>query len=345
MTEARSLAQPPMPDRDSLIADFVARAGWGDARRGRLAGDASFRKYDRLVRPGGSAVLMDAPPPMEDVRPFLRIARHLAGLGYSAPAIYAADVDAGLLLLEDLGDDTYTRLLARGHDEAALYRLATDVLIDLHRRPAGAAVPAGVPDYDDARLLAEASLLTDWYMPAIFGRATDPAAAGSYRAAWRAALAAARGVPETLVLRDYHVDNLLLLPERGGIAACGLLDFQDAVTGPVAYDFVSLVEDARRDVDPALAAMLRARYLAAFPDLDPAAFDAAVAVLGAQRHCKVIGIFTRLCARDGKPAYLVHIPRLWRLLERALAHPTLAPVKAWIDIEIPRERRVVPDAG
>jgi aminoglycoside/choline kinase family phosphotransferase len=332
-----------MSDREALIAAFLVRAGWSDARRGRLAGDASFRRYDRLVAPGRAAVLMDAPPPMEDVRPFLRIARHLAGLGYSAPAIYAEDVAAGLLLLEDLGDDTYTRLLARGHDEAALYRLAVDLLIDLHRRPQPAAVPVGIPDYDDARLLTEAALLTDWYMPAAFGRATDAATAADYRAAWQSVLPLARRVPETLVLRDYHVDNLMLLAGREGIAACGLLDFQDAVKGPVSYDFVSLVEDARRDIAAPLAAMLHARYLAAFPALDAAAFDASVAILGAQRHCKVIGIFTRLCVRDGKPGYLVHIPRLWRLLEAALAHPALAPVKAWFDRAIPANRRVVPD--
>ncbi|MBM3488528.1 MAG: aminoglycoside phosphotransferase [Alphaproteobacteria bacterium] len=331
-----------MTAREPLIAAFLEHAGWSGARRARLAGDASFRKYDRLVGAGGNAVLMDAPPPMENVQPFIRMARHLARLGLSAPRILAEDVAHGLLLLEDLGDATYTRLLAAGHDEDALYRLAVDVLIAIHARPATEAVPADLPAYDDARLLAEAALLVDWYLPALRGHPTPAEAVEAYRAVWARTLAVARRVPDSLVLRDYHVDNLMLLEGRRGIAACGLLDFQDAVAGPIAYDFVSLVEDARRDIDPRRAASLRARYLAAFPALAPADFDAATAVLGAQRHCKVIGIFTRLAVRDGKPDYLVHIPRVWRLLDRALAHPALAAVRLWIDREVPAETRIVP---
>jgi aminoglycoside/choline kinase family phosphotransferase len=326
-------------DRPALIAAFLDRAGWGAAGRSRLAGDASFRHYDRVEMDGRRAVLMDAPPPKEDVRPFVAIARHLARLGYSAPALLAVDAEAGLLLLEDLGDDTYTRRLAAGDDEEALYALAIDLLADLHRRPQ--ALDCRPPPYDDERLLAEATLLTDWYLPAVTGRDTDPAARADYVAGWRRVLATARRVPDTLVLRDFHIDNLMLLP-RPGLAACGLLDFQDAVAGPLSYDPMSLLEDARRDIAPALVERMKRRYLAAMPGLDPRAFAASWAVLAAQRHAKVIGIFTRLSRRDGKPNYLVHIPRVWRLLEAALAHPDLAEIKDWLDRALPAEARTVP---
>ncbi len=329
--------------RAPQVAEFLHRSGRHDAAVTLLAGDASFRKYFRIATPShGIEVLMDAPPPQEDIRPFVRIARHLCGLGLSAPRILAEDEAAGLLLLEDLGDDTYTRLLAKGQPaEADLYALAVDVLIALHR----AAVPAaGVPPYDLSKLLTEASLLIDWYVPATQGDdALTHADRAGWLAAWRDALAAVDGaVPDALVLRDFHVDNLMLLPDRDGIAACGLLDFQDAVIGPVTYDLMSLLEDARRDIDPALVAAMTDRYLAAFPALDRAGFAASMAVLGAQRHAKVIGIFTRLCRRDGKPQYLRHIPRVWRLFERSLSHPALAPVKAWVDTHIPPARRTVP---
>jgi len=327
-----------MTERAALISRFLTDAGWGDAERSRLAGDASFRHYDRLARGAERAVLMDAPPPKEDVRPFVRIARHLEALGYSAPRLLAVDERAGLLLLEDLGDGTYTKLLAAGHDEAALYALATDVLADLNNR--ADAIPQGVPAYDNDRLLTEALLLTDWYLPAL-GRQPDPVARAAYQKLWLELFPIARAMPDTLVLRDFHVDNLMLL-ERPGLAACGLLDFQDAVVGPLTYDLMSLLEDARRDIAPALIAAMKDRYLAARPGLDREAFDASWAVLAAQRHAKVIGIFTRLWKRDGKTNYLIHIPRVWRLLEQACAHPALAGLRAWLDTHIPAAERKVP---
>ena len=324
--------------REALIAEFLDKAGWGRAERKKLAADASFRSYDRLRLDGRPAVLMNAPPPKEDVRPFLRIARHLVQSGYSAPRILAEDVENGLLLLEDLGDATFTRLLNAGEAELALYEMATDLLIDLHR---GAALPEEVPSYDRDKLLTEASLLTDWYAPAV-GIELDHPARAAYLAAWAEVLPLAFGVPDHLVLRDFHVDNLMRIEGRQGLAACGLLDFQDALIGPVTYDLVSLFEDARRDLAPATWTAGRQRYLTAFPELDPDAFDASWAVLAAQRHAKVIGIFTRLCRRDGKPVYLRHIPRVWGLLERAARHPGLKPVKAWLDAHIPAERRTAP---
>ncbi len=332
-----------MAERAAVISAFLEGAGWAGATRRPLAGDASFRRYVRLALGDRKAMLMDAPPPREDVRPFVAIARHLARLGYSAPRVLAEDGQAGLLVIEDLGDATYTSELARGADEAALYTLAVDLLIDLHRNPAAARID--VPPYDDRRLLDEAALLTDWYLPAVQGRETPPAVRAAYLDLWREAFVAARRVPDTLVLRDYHVDNLMVVAGREGLAACGLLDFQDAVIGPVSYDLVSLLEDARRDVPASLALAMVARYLAAFPSLDPAAFAGSYAILGAQRSAKIIGIFTRLFARDGKPRYLHHIPRVWRLLEGDLAHPALAPVRAWFDAEVPPGERGVPEAG
>ncbi|MFQ5783193.1 MAG: aminoglycoside phosphotransferase family protein [Alphaproteobacteria bacterium] len=321
-----------MTERAREIAAFLAAHGWDGATRRALAGDASFRRYERLCHGRRRAVLMDAPPDHEDVQPFLAIARHLKTLGFSAPAVLAADVQAGLLLLEDLGDDLYTRLLADGGEETALYAAAVDLLVALH----GASVRGlDVPSYDDARLHAETDLLVDWFLPASAGTETPEAVRAAYRAAWDAVFPLARVGGETLVLRDYHADNLLWLPERRGVARVGLLDFQDAVIGPPAYDLVSLLEDARRDVaKPTVEAMI-ARYLDARPELDAAAFAAAYAVLGAQRNCKIVGIFTRLWKRDGKPGYLDYLPRVWGHLARDLAHPALAPVRRWFDAHVP----------
>jgi aminoglycoside/choline kinase family phosphotransferase len=330
--------------RADRIKAFLADTGWDTASRTALPGDASFRHYERLSDGARRAMLMDAPPP-EDVRPFVAIARHLTALGFSAPEILAEDAEAGLLVLDDLGDDTFTRLLDGGADPAPLYELAVDLLIDLHQRPINAAVPAGLAPYDDALFIDEAALLTGWYMPAVLGAEVPPASAREYCDLWRIALSKARDVPETLVLRDYHVDNLMRVAGRDALAACGLLDFQDAVRGPVTYDLVSLLEDARRDVDAGLAARLRARYLDAFPGLDEDEFTRSMAILGAQRHAKVIGIFTRLLVRDGKQAYLRHIPRVWRLLEASCRHPALSAIAAWLDIHLPAAARVVPEAG
>jgi aminoglycoside/choline kinase family phosphotransferase len=330
-------------ERAAQIAAFLAAAGWAEVPRRPLAGDASFRRYERLETAGRRAVLMDAPPPKEDVRPFIAVARLLHGQGFSAPQVLAEDVAAGLLLLEDFGDSTYPRLLAAGADEKRLYCLAVDLLIALHR---GFKLPgaAAVPPYSDERLLSEAALLVDWYLPAITGQPTEPALREEYLACWRGLLPVARSVPDTLVLRDYHVDNLMLLDGRSGVAACGLLDFQDAVIGPCSYDLVSLLEDARRDVPADLVAAMVEQYLAAFPELDRAAFAASYAVMGAQRNCKIVGIFTRLCVRDGKPIYLAHIPRVWRLIEQDLKHPALAPMARWLDRHVPPPLRRTPPA-
>jgi aminoglycoside/choline kinase family phosphotransferase len=327
--------------RDAQIVRFLGAIGWGEARRATLAEDASFRRYERVTKSGTRAVLMDAPPPQEDVRPFSLLARHLVGLGLSAPRVMAEDAEAGFLLIEDLGDETYTRMLANGGDARSLYALAVDVLVHLHRVSPEDAIPSGLPRYDEGKLLEEVCLMTDWYLPAMTGRATPPEIRAAYVAAWRAVLPVVLEQPRALVLRDFHVDNLMWLADREGVARCGLLDFQDALDGAAAYDLMSLLEDARRDVDAGLQAEMKARYRAGIGRLGPW-FERAYTVLAAQRHAKVIGIFTRLCVRDGKPIYLKHIPRVWRLLEVALSDSALQPVAGWFSHHIPETLRGIP---
>jgi aminoglycoside/choline kinase family phosphotransferase len=326
--------------RDAAIARFLAQAGWGDAERKPLAGDASFRRYDRVRLEGRSAVLMDAPPPLNDVRPFLAIDRLLRAQGLSAPEILAEDVGAGLVLLEDMGDATYGRVLAEGGDEAALYQLAVDTLIHLHR--GFRAEDSRVPGFEEARALREVELLLDWLWPAMADASAGDNLRAEYRAAWQAVLPQRDAAPSSLALFDFHIDNLMWLKGRPGIQACGLLDFQDAVLAPVTFDLVSLLEDARRDVPADLAERLIGHYLAAFPGIAESAFRTSYCIIGAQRSTRILGTFARLKLRDSKPGYLAHIPRVWRWLGQDLAHPALAPVRAWFDRHIPHEKRGVP---
>ena len=332
------------PDGPRLraMADFLAGCGWNDVVPEPLAGDASFRRYYRLREADRRAVVMDAPPPQENVVPFVAVAALLRDLGFSAPEVMAADRERGFLLLEDFGDDTYTRLIDRGADEEDLYALAVDTLAALQAAVARHGMP-DLPPYDEARLLAEAALLVDWYMPAALGMPPPAGLRDEYLALWRQVLPQAVLPCPTLVLRDYHVDNLMLLPDRPGVKGCGLLDFQDAVCGPPSYDLVSLLEDARRDVPAGLRRDMTERYLAAFPALDRALFARSAAILAVQRNCKILGIFTRLWRRDGKPHYLVHIPRVWRLLAEDLGHPALAPIAGWLDRHLPPAARTLPD--
>jgi aminoglycoside/choline kinase family phosphotransferase len=329
-------------ERGSMIEDFLRQNGLAGAKRSFLAGDASFRRYDRIMRANANVVLMDAPPPDEDVRPFVAMAHHLNGLGYSAPEILAVDEQAGLLLLEDLGDNTYTQVLSKGGDEMVLYELAIDVLIDLHKRPSAESIPTGLPSYGNGRLLDEAFLAPQWTYPAFTGAPASEDVRRAYGDIWLQLFPLIHSGPKTLVLRDYHVDNLLWLVERTGIKACGLLDFQDAMAGHPAYDLMSLLEDARRSLGSGVKAKMMERYLSAFPHVDRDAFTRVFAILAAQRHAKVIGIFTRLCQRDGKPDYLLHIPRVWALLEAALENPVLIHMKDWFDTNMPAAMRDIP---
>ncbi|MDE0410451.1 MAG: phosphotransferase [Alphaproteobacteria bacterium] len=318
--------------RQAAIAAFLARAGWGEARSEPLPGDASFRRYVRLRWNGRTVMLMDAPPPEEDVRPFTAVAARLRQLGLSAPEVHRADEARGLLLLEDFGDDTFTRLLEGGESEEELYLLATDALAALQGQRGAA---DGFPSFGTDRFVAGAELFLDWYLPAAGRQATDR---DGFAEAMRQVLAPALAGPETLMLRDFHVDNLVRLDGREGAAACGLLDFQDAAGGPAAYDLASLIEDARRDVDESVRRAVLARYRAAFPDSRDLERD--IAVLGAQRHIRVLGTFMRLARRDGKPGYLRHLPRLRRMLERNLAHPALEPLAAWFRRHVAADLRI-----
>jgi N-acetylmuramate 1-kinase len=334
-------ADPSRSPRRQELAAFLAANGWGNARIEPLAADASFRSYWRLSRGHERVVLMDAPPPHEDVAAYVAVADLLRGFGLSAPAVWTVDRTRGFLLIEDFGDDTYTRLLARGSDERTLYTLAIDALTALQQR--AAAGPVDLPPYDEARLIEEAALLVDWYLPAVAGRPPSAMARDDYLGLWRAVLPlASEGFAPTLVLRDFHIDNLMLLPDRDGVRACGLLDFQDAVVGAPAYDLVSLLEDARRDVPEPLRRAMTEHYLAGLPDRDRSAFARSAAILAAQRNCKIIGIFTRLWKRDGKPVYLGHIPRLWRLVDGDLRHPALGGIARWFDRHLPVELRRIP---
>jgi N-acetylmuramate 1-kinase len=250
-----------------------------------------------------------------------------------APAVLAADRAQGFVLLEDLGDRTFTRALAEGVPEHELYRLAAATLRQLQQRWAGrgaalAVEEAQIPVYDDDRLLDEARLLIDWYWPEVHGAPVPAAIRADFEQGWRTVLGRLPALPSTLVLRDFHVDNLMLLRDTAGRDRCGLLDFQDAVIGSPAYDLVSLLEDARRDVSPDVARTVLEDAVAAGP-WPPGAFLHHYRVLGVQRTTKIIGIFTRLARRDLKPGYQVHQPRLWRLLDSGLQAPELEPVAAW----------------
>jgi len=338
-----------MDNRDALLQRFLDKNGWGDARQTPLTGDASRRHYIRLKNETQSVMVMDAPPPDEDVKPFVKIARFLHDRGLSAPEIIAADSKNGFLILEDFGDDTYSRILADHPDsEQNLYRHAVDILVFLHSLPPDQALPPDTPGYYTEILLFEAMLLVDWYLPAMGNERLSTVHKEEYRTLWRDVFDGLDKSKPCLVLRDYHVDNLMKIDGRPGFKSCGLLDFQDALIGHRAYDLMSLLEDARRTIPPALKQNMLERYCRNFPELETgsperAVFERDFAVLAAGRHAKVIGIFTRLCLRDNKPIYLEHIPRVWGLLENALDHKDLRPLQDWLRQHIPKQMRRIPE--
>jgi aminoglycoside/choline kinase family phosphotransferase len=320
-------------ERNTLIEAFLARHGWGDAKRAPLAGDASFRRYERVRVEDRQAVLMDAPPESEDVRPFMRVGGHLQACGLSAPEILASDTEHGFLLLEDLGDSLYTKALQRSPVlEEQLYLAATDVLSELYST-AGMAGQGHFLPYDEALMLRECALFSDWFLPAVMDASQAAKLGQEYMAVWQELLRTLPACQSVLVLRDFHADNLLWLEERKGVKRVGLLDFQDAVIGHPAYDIVSFLEDARRDVSAQTVDAV-IRYYLDHVDIAREEFLAAYALLGAQRNCKIVGIFLRLCVRDGKRNYLTYLPRVWQHLEHDLQHPALAALKRWMDAHI-----------
>ena len=321
------------PSLETVPPDFVAflnAAGWSSAAVEPLPGDASFRRYFRVRNTDGrTAMLMDAPPPHEDPGPFLRAARWLDANGMRPPRILAEKPERGLVLLEDFGEARMRDYLDQWpDDEEAIYRGAVDALVALHRLP-----PGPFLDYSMSEYIREARLFVEWYCLA-HNLYVD---AAGFVAAWEKVLGELlpRQRPGVTVLRDYHAENIMLL---GSLEAQGLLDFQDALNGHPAYDLVSLLQDARRDVSPALESAMFDHYVAA-TGADAGTLLADYARLGAQRNTKIVGIFVRLWRRDGKPRYLDLIPRVWALLERDLAHPALAPVAQWFAENIPQSLR------
>jgi aminoglycoside/choline kinase family phosphotransferase len=361
-----------MNAREDAMAAFLSDSGWSAAERRPLPGDASTRRYIRLHLGSHSAMLMDQPQQSEapaaehdsspqerralgynalarlagaDCARFVVAADYLRAQGLAAPQVYAADTVRGFLLLEDLGDDLYADVLGGGADERALYESAIDALVRLHTEAAPETLAPGKPlfAYDETAQLAETDLLVEWFLPQVAGRSPDPAEVEEHRTLWRTALSHLDRESAVFVHRDYHAQNLLWRGGKTGLQRVGVIDFQDAVAGAPAYDLVSLLEDARRDVAPGLAEQMLDLYLlkarAAGRAFPACAFRVSAALLAAQRNAKIIGIFARLAKRDGKPRYLAHLPRVWRYMERDLSHPVLAPLKAWYDCHIPREAR------
>jgi tRNA threonylcarbamoyl adenosine modification protein YjeE len=354
-------------ERIAAVRKFLDESGFGDAERQRLQGDASTRIYERLTLDGQTTILMNSPrrpdgPPVrngkpysaiahlaEDVVPFVAMAAALRDRSLSAPVILHADLDQGLLIMEDLDDDR----IVTSFDPPVLiehrYGVAVDALAALHAQQLPQVLPVAphldyrIPPYDMDAFLIEAKLLLDWYLPRVGAGVTDSACA-EFEALWRHALQTALDAPQTWVLRDYHSPNLLWLPQRTDIGRIGILDFQDALIGPAAYDVASLLQDARVDVPEATELSLLGRYARARreadQDFDAAGFIRTYAVLAAQRATKILGIFARLDRRDGKPQYLRHVPRVWAYLQRSLAHPTLAPLQAWYDDNVPPPKSV-----
>ena len=314
---------------------FLESCGWGGARIEPLAGDASFRRYFRVIGEAGQAVLMDAPPPHENPQPFVAVAEWLISRGLSAPEILARDLQRGLLLLGDFGSARLRETLDEDPKrERELYELATDVLIELHRHPPMPELKVHGLD----QWLEELMLFPGWYCSAL-GLDVD---VDAYRAAWTEVLAPIErdGLGPVTVLRDYHAENIMLVDGREGIAHFGLLDFQDALAGHPAYDLASVLEDARRDVPPELERAMIDRYLDATNHGE--AFERAYWALAAQRNTRILGVFTRLWKRDNKPHYTQFQPRMWGLLERDLERPGIEPVRAWFDGNVAAEHRRAP---
>jgi len=363
-------ALTPRLHRFATIRKFLADAGWGDAATHLeyLQGDASPRRYARLTKPDGTrALLMDSVrrpdgPPIrdgkpysaiahlaEDVRAFVAIGGVLQKAGLSTPRLFAEDLDQGLLIIEDFGDRVFAAEIARGRDQEPLARRATETLLALQgiSPPARIALSDGsafeIPEADASVLDIETQLLLDWYWPALHGHPAPQSERDSFEAEWYRVFERVLKQPRAWLLRDYHSPNLIALDDRACPRDIGIIDFQDAMVGPAAYDLVSLLQDARVDVDASLETSLLDHYISRILQRDPAfdtdEFRFAYAALGAQRNTKILGIFARLAMRDGKRQYLAHMPRIWGYLERDLKHEGLAGLAAWYDRNLPRSLR------
>jgi tRNA threonylcarbamoyl adenosine modification protein YjeE len=351
----------PQVERLEALREFLDGAGFADAKRQRMPGDASTRSYARLMRNDDSVIVMNSPkrpdgPAIydgkpysaavhlaEDVKPFVAIANGLRARGFSAPAIHHADLAAGFLITEDFGSAGFIE----GDPPAPIperYQAATDLLAALHREPLPEILPLApqitytIPVLDTDVLLVEVGLMPEWYLPDRDAAPTD-ALRAEFVAMWGQLLAKPTAATKTWVMRDFHSPNLIWLDARAGFAKVGILDFQDAVLGPAAYDLVSLLQDARIDVPEALELAMLTRYikarLASDQLFDPAAFAELYAIMSAQRNTRLLGTFARLNRRDGKPQYLKHQPRIWTYLSRSLDHPALSGLRAWYAAHVP----------
>ena len=315
--------------RDILRQQFLKDANADNMHLDPMHQDASFRRYFRLSDERHRRLLMDAPPPQEDLGKWIDIASHLTAIDLRPPKVFNADQVNGFALIEDFGDNTFTKLLNDNEDPESLYGPAIDLLVHLHKHQNAVAID--IPPYDLQTLMTEANLLTDWFLPVFNDQALSSILKDQYTNAWSAILSQLPSPAVSLVLRDFHVDNLMLIPGDTSNHQIGLLDFQDARIGPIAYDIVSLLEDARRDIAEPFASKMLERYTDAMPLLDMQNFKLWYCVLAAQRHCKVLGIFSRLAIRDHKTQYLAHLTRVLRLLQKNLEFPVLAPLKEWLD--------------
>jgi aminoglycoside/choline kinase family phosphotransferase len=362
-----------MTDRAALIASFLAEAGLSDARVEALPADASTRSYARLHRDGQAPLMLMNAPPVEDSAPcgpgatqaerlaagynatarlaasrvdaFVATSLYLRAQGLSAPEVIAFDVGAGLAVIEDLGDGLFARLIESGATPLPYYEAAIDLLIHLHETPAPDNLPlpggGGWPllTYDALALKTGADLFPAWWPSFAPSVKVDDAALAEWRALWAPIQARGEAGASVFTHRDYHAENLLWLPQRAGLARVGLLDFQDALRAHPAWDLLSLLQDARRDVAPELETAMLERYLRARPRLDRESFLSDYAGLAALNNARITGLFARLVIRDGKPRYRAFLPRMWRLLDRNLAHPDMAGLKAWFDRHFPAEAR------
>lgn len=324
-------------NREESLLSFLRQNGWQTAKRVLLAADASFRSYERLTNEAGqTAVLMNAPSP-ENPGQFIFIDRLLEKAGVRVPRILAEDLQNGFVLLEDFGDNTFTRLLNQGASVRDLYTRAMDTLIQMQGR---IELPNdGIPAYDFDKMMFEVSLLPDWFGQYVLPGGLSARARDEFMNLWEPIIEQIQALPKTLVLLDFHVDNLMITPDE----ACGVLDFQDGRIGPVVYDLMSLVEDERREVPDKVRREMIERYFKNRPELDQPLVRKSLDLVAMQRHTKVVGIFIRLCVRDGKDRYLKMIPFVWSLIERHLNQPEFAAYKAWIEKNIPTDfRRSIP---
>lgn len=327
-----------MSTRQQQCQNFLATNGWDTAEQLPIKGDASFRHYTRLNKEGETAMLMDAPPEKEAVAPFIQITEFLRSQSLNAPEILAEDQENGFLLLEDLGNDSYTNILQEDQTvdkECELYMAAVDVLSSLRKEP----LLQGLPQYNNLTLLNESLLFVDWYLKAILDAPLEESKRKEFCDILEAVFPLTRIEAPVVILRDFHADNLMWLPERKGVERVGLLDYQDALIGSPAYDLVSLLEDARRDVSTKTVFKVLEYYLSENPDIHVDSFKTSYAILGAQRNLKIIGIFSRLAIRDNKPHYLSYLPRVWGHLDHDLTHPALDELKDWLEEIIPPDAR------